>query len=580
MASPFALRLGTNYCPTDEEVFEIQDLLLDPTLRLKGIGDEIAKLQTAIDKLAEERDSLEAYVEVHKALISPVRRLPLDIIQEIFLACLPTHRNCVMSAAEAPVLFGRICSSWRTISLSTPRLWARLHVVEPHQGVPDPTTTSFEQKVAQRLEITKTWLGRAGQCPLSISLQSAPEINVEVEDGTSRVPSPNSVQFLQALISFAPRWQHINFTTPSSLLLQIMSYLDIEMPSLETVAFNTRTRFLGEGPVDLIDWGPFNMFRGTQLSSVSIPGSMFIPERLPLAWNQLTTLTINGPSWTVPQRITSDALLPVLSCCPELRCFKLVVNDANTAVPILQHPIVELPFLHTLAIHSVAYAAPAVEDLLKRLSVPELRDFAFFGSMQDSPPLVDFFAGLLRLDSIDVDFNLFSKPTFLETLNGLPSTIQRLAIRQFDDMWGPPGPACLDDDAVGVLTSPGVCPALQHLSITHGSPISEEAVLRFITARMLASPPMLKRVNIHFNRQRMLDIMPDLQAFIGMGLDVTLTHLQTFPSSQFLPGMGWQTHHRRVGIPANGVPRRLHHLIGSDSDNFVERVRRFFSLIL
>ncbi|KAF8138016.1 hypothetical protein K438DRAFT_1880932 [Mycena galopus ATCC 62051] len=535
MASPFATRLGTNYCPTDEEVFEIQDLLAEPNLRLKGIDDEIAKLRTAIDKLAEERDNLGAYVEAHKALISPVRRLPLDIIQEIFIACLPTHRNCVMSASEAPVLLGRICSSWRTISLSTPRLWARLHVVEPHH---DPTTTSFEQKVAQRLEITKTWLGRAGQCPLSISLQSAPEVNVEAEDGTSTVPSPNSVQFLQALISFAPRWRHISFTTPSSLLLQIMSYLDIEMPSLETVAFHARTRFLAEGPVDLLDWGPFNMLRGTQLSSVSIPGSMFIPERLPLPWNRLTTLTVGGPSWTVPQRMTSDALLCVLSRCPELRCCKLTLRDTSTETPILQHPIVELPFLHTFTIHCVASAAPAVEGFLKRLSVPELRDFALFGSMQDSPPLVDFFAGLLRLDRVDVDFNLFLKPTFLETLNGLPPTIQRLTIRQFDDMWGPPGPGCLDDDAVGVLTSPGVCPALQHLSITHGSLISEEAVLRFITARMLASPLMLKRVNIHFNRQRMLDIMPDLQAFIGMGLDVTLTHLPTFPSSQFSPWNG------------------------------------------
>ncbi|KAF8138039.1 hypothetical protein K438DRAFT_1537299, partial [Mycena galopus ATCC 62051] len=123
MASPFAPRLGTNYCPTDEEVLDIADLLVEPTLRLKGIDDEIAKLQTAIDKLAEERDSLGAYVEAHQALISPARRLPLDIVQEIFIACLPTHRNCVMSASEAPVLLGRICSSWRTISLSTPRLW-------------------------------------------------------------------------------------------------------------------------------------------------------------------------------------------------------------------------------------------------------------------------------------------------------------------------------------------------------------------------------------------------------------------------------------------------------------------------
>ncbi|KAF7376788.1 hypothetical protein MSAN_00096100 [Mycena sanguinolenta] len=162
MASPFVSRLGTNYCPTDEEILEINALLVEPTHRLKGLDDEITKLKKAIDKLAEERSRVAAYVEAHKALLSPVRRLPLDIIQELFVACLPTHRNCVMSASEAPVLLGRVCSAWRAILHTTSRLWSRLHVVEPLWSPDDPTSSSFEEKVAQRLEITHTWLSRSG----------------------------------------------------------------------------------------------------------------------------------------------------------------------------------------------------------------------------------------------------------------------------------------------------------------------------------------------------------------------------------------------------------------------------------
>ncbi|KAJ7634614.1 hypothetical protein FB45DRAFT_909361, partial [Roridomyces roridus] len=44
--------------------------------------------------------------------------------------CLPTHRNCVMDASEAPLLLGRISSAWRALSLATPRLWASLHIVD------------------------------------------------------------------------------------------------------------------------------------------------------------------------------------------------------------------------------------------------------------------------------------------------------------------------------------------------------------------------------------------------------------------------------------------------------------------
>ncbi|KAJ7252115.1 hypothetical protein B0H12DRAFT_1018260, partial [Mycena haematopus] len=169
MSSPFASLLGTNHCPSDTELAQIQGHLVEPCLRLKQLDDEISVIRKALDKLTEERDALGVYVAAHRALLSPLRRLPLDIIEEIFMACLPTHRNCVMSAAEAPVILGRICSSWRTISLSTPRLWSRLHIVQP-ESVPDLARGLHEAKVAQRLRVGNAWLKRSGNCPLSISL--------------------------------------------------------------------------------------------------------------------------------------------------------------------------------------------------------------------------------------------------------------------------------------------------------------------------------------------------------------------------------------------------------------------------
>ncbi|KAJ7743330.1 hypothetical protein B0H16DRAFT_1245385, partial [Mycena metata] len=123
MPSPFASRLGTNYCPSDEEIIDIRAFLIEPKSRLKRLDDKVADLQKAIDSLTEERASVRSFVDAHDALLSPIRRLPLDIVQEIFVACLPTHRNCVMSAVEAPLLLGRICSLWRAVALSTPCLW-------------------------------------------------------------------------------------------------------------------------------------------------------------------------------------------------------------------------------------------------------------------------------------------------------------------------------------------------------------------------------------------------------------------------------------------------------------------------
>ncbi|KAJ7615510.1 hypothetical protein FB45DRAFT_935866 [Roridomyces roridus] len=153
LASPFATRLGTNYCPTDEEIIAIESFLIGPSLRVNVLDDEIAALHQRLSTLQDERDGLVTHVEAHRALISPVRRLPLDIIQETFVACLP-DRNCVMSATEAPVLLGRVCSSWRSISLSNPRLWSKLHIVEPC----NVTQASGNEKWAQRMETAAAWL--------------------------------------------------------------------------------------------------------------------------------------------------------------------------------------------------------------------------------------------------------------------------------------------------------------------------------------------------------------------------------------------------------------------------------------
>ncbi|KAJ7252155.1 hypothetical protein B0H12DRAFT_1118743, partial [Mycena haematopus] len=281
-----------------------------------------------------------------------------------------------MSASEAPVLLGHICSSWRAISLSTPRLWASLHVVEPVPGPPHLATTAFDQKVVQRLEITKTWLGRSGHCPLSISLHCAPEITSGV--GAITV-SATSIEFLQTVVSFAPRWQHVHFTTPPSLLFEVMSFIDANIPALETVAFHHQAH----RPLDAISCGPFNMLRGARISSFSVPGSIFTPGDFPLRWNQLTTLTVGGPPWNVPPTLTSDVLLRVISECPELRCCKLMVHDPTSEILILPRPIVELPFLHTLAIHCIACVTTAVSVLLLRLSLPELRNLTILGRIQD-----------------------------------------------------------------------------------------------------------------------------------------------------------------------------------------------------
>jgi hypothetical protein len=99
MDSPFHERLLTNYAPDDYEIGSIRT-------HLASYRDKLAGLETLIRDLSAQRDHLKLkdYVDTHEALLSPARRLPHDVVQEIFLAWLPSHRNAVMSPAEAPLL--------------------------------------------------------------------------------------------------------------------------------------------------------------------------------------------------------------------------------------------------------------------------------------------------------------------------------------------------------------------------------------------------------------------------------------------------------------------------------------------
>ncbi|KAF8148563.1 hypothetical protein K438DRAFT_1535720, partial [Mycena galopus ATCC 62051] len=76
-----------------------------------------------IHDLTVEWDRVKAHIDYHRALVSQPRHLPQEVIEQIFLACLPTHHKAVMSVAEAPLLLGHICSAWRSIAFAMPELF-------------------------------------------------------------------------------------------------------------------------------------------------------------------------------------------------------------------------------------------------------------------------------------------------------------------------------------------------------------------------------------------------------------------------------------------------------------------------
>jgi hypothetical protein len=229
MQSPFADKLFTNYVPLGPEIEQIQQIIAGPVERISHLDEKIARLQAIIDDLSRDKDNLSKFVRDHRALLSGARRLPQDLVQEIFFRCIPANRNAVMCSTESPLLLGRICSSWRQIALITPQLWSSLHV-----AIPD---SSFLHKhgrsiLIRRAEAVKAWLDLSGCCSLSLSLVADYHIYARDTQESSFATS----YLLQVMIQFSRRWNKVDLTLPVSMFSHYFATLaEQDFPVLEKI---------------------------------------------------------------------------------------------------------------------------------------------------------------------------------------------------------------------------------------------------------------------------------------------------------------------------------------------------------
>ncbi|KAJ6488349.1 hypothetical protein DFH09DRAFT_1105755 [Mycena vulgaris] len=468
-------------------------------------------MREALDTLIAERDGVDAYVSAHKALISPVRRLPLDIIQEIFIACMPTPPKLVMSAREAPVLLGRICSAWRAISLATPPLPLLSHLLR----------CIVEAKWTQRLETAKTWLSRSSQCPLLISMEGASE-----QWGMPPGPPLHTGLFLEALIQFAPRWQHVSFRVAPMSLETLERLTESAVPVLESLTLsphhsNTLSHF---------DWAR------EQLSIVRISTAVGI---LNIPVHPGPTRVYYVPGDPEPS-ISSETALQIISRCPTLRSCALRLVD-EFAIPS-QHTIIEHQLIETLKLYC---AGTAVGDtfrlLLGRLSLPQVKDVTIrmyshglpghTQASDDIPPLCQFLASSTQLGTLDMDTATFSTPALIDILGSLPPSVLQLRLDDTVHLtggwgWGEPTTASgLNDDVLEALTTAPCYFGLQSLHIQYSTTISDAGLLRFVTSMLEnQARPALRRIRADFSREIEHNILPDLNLAIENGLAISITY--------------------------------------------------------
>ncbi|KAJ6465649.1 hypothetical protein C8R47DRAFT_1201542 [Mycena vitilis] len=322
--------------PSDTESRIIRNLAGGWRKDLAQSTEEIDRLHSLIDEATRKRNELNQFIDAHLALVSPARRLPDDVIREIFMATLSSSRNSPMSLKEAPLLLRQICHSWSSIALS------------------------YEQYRELCLS-TSRWPTRWKRMPVATSHLSCLRWLVSLPVGGT-LPLPGISHHFASLSSAdVPLLRNITMDQPGEWATELFTFLGTESLRSLQLQNNKSTLLLQR------------YYSGARSSKRAILcggnhlGGGFEPVSLP----HLTHLSVTyGHETSNVPRLFGSLILPALStfhCCDEntkllflhsrtlfpsgtsnLQCFWINLRDLNSLV--LVAPLNDMPNLHELHI--------------------------------------------------------------------------------------------------------------------------------------------------------------------------------------------------------------------------------------
>ncbi|KAJ7460210.1 hypothetical protein FB451DRAFT_1270640 [Mycena latifolia] len=121
--------LASNDIPLSSEIPTIQRMIFEGNERIALLNAELAEMQEAMERRARERDEAVEYVRHHTAVVSAVRRLPAELICEIFGLTLPfTQQAGECSWVRPPWELAHVNQCWRAVALGFPALWSSIMI--------------------------------------------------------------------------------------------------------------------------------------------------------------------------------------------------------------------------------------------------------------------------------------------------------------------------------------------------------------------------------------------------------------------------------------------------------------------
>ncbi|KAJ7460289.1 hypothetical protein FB451DRAFT_1270906 [Mycena latifolia] len=122
--------LMTNDAPRGSDIPSVLNVITETRGRLGLLDAQIESVRATLAKLSRARDEMAESLRQHQAILSPVRRIPLELLCEIFrLTLLWKKRVDGVDLDQPPWHLGHVCAPWRNAAIGDPALWRVLQVL-------------------------------------------------------------------------------------------------------------------------------------------------------------------------------------------------------------------------------------------------------------------------------------------------------------------------------------------------------------------------------------------------------------------------------------------------------------------
>ena len=357
--SPLRHLLKSNATPSDSEVIAIRALITDAEASIEEIHRRFPVRDHA-SKVIESQ--LLKSIDAHRALLSPVRYLPSEILQEIFYMYADnSHSN--VRIATMPWRLGHISHRWREIALCLPSLWDNIPKIYLYEAKPEPSY--FRALVCL--------LRRSGTSPtLKLNIIGHPF------GGLRKVPkSPTGI--IKEIMFHSERIEQLRFVINDETTMQLFQGFKGHLPNLRIL----RVRYYRYAP-------NFDVFEDAPaLRQVAIGGS-FKDNRIKvlLPWSQITHFEEELPA----QRIGNLVPLASLRSLTNLDIYR-ALSISGKFILLSAYRRTTLPNLRTLRVLIYDHNYKYVDLFLESLTIPAVEVMKILYIAPLIPPLVSMFSG-------------------------------------------------------------------------------------------------------------------------------------------------------------------------------------------